>query len=132
MNLFLQLYFISLPVCLVFDMLWITVIAKQFYAHQIGSLLKPNVNWAAAIIFYLLFLAGLVVFVILPAYEKRSWMHALGFGMLFGLVCYSTYDLTNLALAKDWPLLVTIVDMLWGAVLSGSVATITYLLITSR
>lgn len=110
------------------DLVWIGVIAKDFYRGQIGALMKSDVNWLAAIIFYLIFIAGLVVFVILPAIEKGSLTHAVIFGALFGLVCYATYDLTNLALAKDWPLLVTIVDLAWGAVLSGSVSAITYLI----
>jgi uncharacterized membrane protein len=66
--------------------------------------------------------------VIAPAVEKGSWTHALVFGALFGLVCYATYDLTNLAVAKDWPLLVTIVDLAWGAVLAASVSTIAYVI----
>jgi len=123
---FIKLYAIALPVFFAIDMIWLGLIAKGFYAKQIGSLLKPDVNWTAAIVFYLLFIVGLVVFVITPAVEKNSWMHALLFGALFGLVCYATYDLTNLALAKDWPLLVTIVDLAWGAVLAASVSTITY------
>ncbi len=123
---FFKLYTIALPVFFAIDMLWIGLVAKSFYAKQIGALLKPNVNWAAAILFYLLFIGALVVFVILPAIEKHSWVHALLFGALFGLVCYATYDLTNLAVAKDWPLLVTIVDLLWGTVLAASVSTITY------
>ena len=69
-----------------------------------------------------------VFFAIGPAVEKGSWTHALLFGALFGLVCYATYDLTNLAVAKDWPLLVTIVDLAWGAVLAASVSIITYLI----
>ena len=101
-----------------------------FYAKQIGPLLKPDVNWTAAIIFYLLFVVGLVVFVIMPAIEKNSWTHALLFGALFGLVCYATYDLTNLAVTKDWPLLVTIVDLVWGAVLAASVSAVTYFIAT--
>jgi uncharacterized membrane protein len=123
---FFKLFAIALPVFFAIDMLWIGLIAKKFYAEQIGSLLKSNVNWVAAILFYLLFIGALIVFVILPALEKHSWMHALLFGALFGLVCYATYDLTNLAVAKDWPLLVTIVDLLWGTVLAASVSTITY------
>ncbi len=123
---FFKLYTIALPVFFAIDMLWIGLVAKSFYARQIGSLLKPNVNWVAAILFYLLFIGALVVFVILPAIEKHSWVHALLFGALFGLVCYATYDLTNLAVAKDWPLLVTIVDLLWGTVLAASVSTVTY------
>ncbi len=123
---FAKLYAIALPVFFIIDMIWLGLIAKSFYREQIGSLMKANVNWTAAIIFYLIFIAGLVVFVITPAVEKNSWSHALLFGALFGLVCYATYDLTNLAVAKDWPLLVTIVDLAWGAVLAASVSTITY------
>ncbi len=123
---FIKLYIIALPIFLAIDMVWLGFVAKGFYSNQIGSLLKPDVNWIAAILFYLLFIVGLVVFVITPAIEKDSWTHALLFGALFGLVCYATYDLTNLAIAKDWPLAVTIVDLIWGAVLAASVSTITY------
>lgn len=123
---FFKLYLIALPVFFAIDMIWLGLVAKNFYNAQIGSLMKSDINWAAAIIFYLIFIAGLVVFVITPAMEKSSWMHALLFGALFGFVCYATYDLTNLAVAKSWPLLVTIVDMAWGAVLAATVSTVTY------
>ena len=125
---FIKLYAIALPVFFAIDMVWLGLVAKDFYRSQIGALLKPDVNWTAAIIFYLLFIAGLVVFVISPAIEKGSCAHALLFGALFGLVCYATYDLTNLAVAKDWPLLVTIVDLAWGAVLAASVSGVTYVI----
>lgn len=127
---FLKLFTIALPVFFVIDIIWIGVIAKNFYANQIGSLLKTDINWTAAILFYLIFITGLIVFVIEPAIDKGSWTHALLYGALFGLVCYATYDLTNLALTKDWPLLVTIVDLIWGAFLAASVSTITYLIVT--
>ncbi len=123
---FIKLYAIALPVFFTIDMVWLGVVAKNFYRAQIGTLMKSDVNWTAAIIFYLIFIAGLIAFVITPAMEKRSWAHALLFGALFGLVCYATYDLTNLAVAKDWPLLVTIVDLAWGAFLAASVSIITY------
>lgn len=123
---FLKLYAIALPIFFALDMTWLGLIAKNFYRSQIGALLKPDVNWLAAIIFYLIFIAGLVVFVVSPALEKRLWTHALFFGALFGLVCYATYDLTNLAVAKDWPVLVTLVDLVWGAVLAASVSCATY------
>ncbi len=123
---FIKLYAIALPVFFAIDMVWLGLIAKDFYRAQIGMLMKSDVNWTAAIIFYLIFIAGLVVFVIAPAVEKGSWTHALLFGALFGFVCYATYDLTNLAVAKDWSFLVTIVDMAWGAVLAASVSTVTY------
>ncbi len=123
---FTKLYAIALPVFFVIDMIWLGLVAKDFYRAQIGTLLKPDVNWTAAIIFYLIFIAGLVVFVISPAVEKGSWTHAILFGALFGFVCYATYDLTNLAVAKDWPLLVTIVDLVWGAILAASISVVTY------
>ncbi|MFM7088366.1 MAG: DUF2177 family protein [Candidatus Paceibacterota bacterium] len=123
---FLKLFAIALPVFFAIDMAWLGLVAKDFYRAQIGTLMKSDVNWTAAIIFYLIFIAGLVVFVISPAVEKGSWTHALLFGAIFGLVCYATYDLTNLAVAKDWPLLVTIVDLIWGAALAASVSTVTY------
>lgn len=123
---FLKLYAIALPVFIVIDLIWLGLVAKNFYKDQIGFLMKSDVNWTAAIIFYLLFIIGLVLFVIAPAIEKGSWVPALMFGALFGLITYATYDLTNLATLKDWPLLVTFVDLAWGAVLAASVSTITY------
>ena len=124
---FFKLYAIALVVFFAIDMLWLGFLAKNFYREQIGYLLKPDINWTAAIIFYLIFIAGLVTFVIVPAVDKGSWLSALLFGAFFGLVCYATYDLTNLATTKDWPLLVTIVDMIWGAVLGALVSVVTFL-----
>lgn len=123
---FLKLYCIALPIFLLVDMTWLGFVAKNFYRNQIGSLLKSDVNWWAAILFYLLFLAGLVFFVIEPAMEKKQWLQALTTGAFFGLVTYATYDLTNLAVAKDWPILVTIVDLMWGTTLGAIVAVLTY------
>ena len=125
---FIKLFLIALPVFFVIDIVWLVLIAKKFYQEQIGFLMKPDINWLAAIIFYLLFIAGLVIFVISPAVEKHSWVHALIFGALFGLITYATYDLTNLATLKDWPLLVTVVDLIWGTVLASSISLITYLI----
>ena len=125
---FLKLFIIALPVFFVIDMVWLVLVAKKFYQEQIGFLMKPDINWFAAIIFYLLFIAGLIIFVISPAVEKHSWVHALLFGALFGLITYATYDLTNLATLKDWPLLVTVVDLIWGTVLASAISLITYLI----
>jgi uncharacterized membrane protein len=122
---FIKLFAIALPVFFALDMLWLGIVAKDFYRNQIGTLLKSDVNWTAAFIFYFIFIAGLVIFTIIPAVEKKSLSHALIFGALFGFVCYATYDLTNLAVAKDWPLTITLVDMAWGAVLAASVSIIT-------
>lgn len=123
---FIKIYSIAIALFFIIDILWIGFIAKDFYQKQIGFLMKSDINWTAAIIFYLLFIVGLVLFVITPAIEKNSWAHALLFGALFGLITYATYDLTNLATLKDWPILVTIVDLIWGATLAASVSTLTF------
>ncbi len=92
--------------------------------------MKTNINWLSAIIFYLLFILGVTIFVITPALEKHSWTHALLFGALFGLITYATYDLTNLATIKDWPLIVTIIDLIWGTAVSALVCVISFFIIT--
>lgn len=121
-----KLYLITLPIFFAIDMIWLVFVAKNFYAKHIGFLMKADVNWIAALAFYLLFIVGLVLFVISPALEKSSWTYALLYGALFGLITYATYDLTNLATIKDWPLLVTIVDLIWGTTLSALVSVATY------
>lgn len=125
---FLKLFLIALPVFFVIDMTWLGLVAKNFYRNQIGFLMKPDINWTAAVVFYILFIAGLVSFVITPAVQKQSLLHALLYGAFFGLVTYATYDLTNLATTKDWPMLVTIVDLVWGSVLAASVSVVTYVI----
>jgi uncharacterized membrane protein len=125
---FIKLFLIALPVFFAIDMTWLGLVAKKFYNQHIGFLMKPDIGWFAAIVFYLLFITGLVTFVIGPAVEKQSWINAVLYGAFFGLVTYSTYDLTNLATMKEWPLIVTIVDLIWGMVLSASVSLITYLI----
>jgi len=126
---FLKLYGITLPIFFALDMVWLGVVAKSFYAKHIGFLMKSNVNWAAALLFYALFIAGLVFFVIAPAVQKASWTHALLFGALFGLITYATYDLTNLATMKDWPVVVTVVDLMWGMVLAGTVSVVSWFVV---
>ena len=126
----LKLFFISLPIFLTIDMLWLVVIARSFYRQQIGHLMSSTVNWGAALLFYAIFLIGLCIFVIAPAMEKKMWLHSLSMGALFGIVTYATYDLTNYAVLKDWPLTVTIVDILWGMTLSATVSVLTYFIAT--
>jgi uncharacterized membrane protein len=126
---FIKLFFVALASFFAIDMVWLVLVAKSFYQKHIGFLMRPDINWIAAIIFYLMFIAGLAIFVISPAVEKHSWIHALLFGSLFGLITYATYDLTNLATMKDWPLIVTIVDLIWGMVVSASVSVITYFIV---
>lgn len=125
---FLKLYFLALPVFFAIDMVWLGLVAKNFYQQQIGHLMTQNVNWLAAILFYLLFIVGVVIFAVQPALNEHSWLKALALGALLGLLSYATYDLTNLTTLKDWPIIVTIVDLIWGTTLSALVSLITYFL----
>ena len=106
----------------IIDGIWLSFVANKFYRSQIGSLLLDKPNLPAAIAFYVVFLVGLVVFVINPAMQSNDWRVALGLGALFGFVTYATYDLTNLATLKGYPLTLTIVDLAWGTVLTASVS----------
>jgi uncharacterized membrane protein len=122
-------YGITLVVFFSIDMLWLGIVAKDFYAKHLGYLMAPKVNWIAAFVFYLLFILGLLVFVIQPALALDSWSKLILTAALFGLVTYATYDLTNLATLKDWPLLITIVDLAWGMSLSVIVASLSVLIL---
>ena len=123
---FWKLYLIALPVFFAIDMVWLGLVARNFYRGQIGALLKTDFNWVAAVSFYLLFIAGLVFFVIEPAVKSGNLTSALVIGALFGLMTYATYDLTNLATVRDWPVTVTLVDLVWGTTLSALVALASY------
>jgi uncharacterized membrane protein len=122
------LYVVTLIIFFLVDMIWLGLVAKGLYRRQLGPLLSPKVNWPAAILFYLLFITGLLVFVVRPALLAGAPGRALGMGALFGLICYATYDLTNLATLKDWPTIVTAVDLIWGAVLGGGVSWLAVLI----
>lgn len=128
---FIEIFLIALFVFFIIDIIWLGFVAKKLYDKQIGQLLKPKYNWTAAIIFYVIFVTGLVFFVIEPAIKKDSWEDALLLGAFFGFVCYATYDLTNLAVKKNWPLFITVVDLIWGTVLAASVSILTYLIATN-
>lgn len=123
-----KIYLIALVSFVVVDGIWLAFIAKDLYQKEIGYLLSENPNWLAAVIFYLLFLVGLVYFVINPAIDKESIKTLLISAALFGLITYATYDLTNLATVKDWPLKITVIDLIWGTSLSTIVSYITYYL----
>jgi uncharacterized membrane protein len=122
----LRTYAVAIVTFFALDLLWLGVVAKGFYRTQMGHLLRPDVQWGPALLFYLIFVAALVVFVVQPALEKQSLRHALLYGAFFGLATYAAYDLTNLALAKDFPTIVAVVDLAWGAVLSATVAAVAY------
>ena len=126
-----RIYIITVPIFFLIDLVWLGVVAKDFYQRRLGYLMRPQVNWTAAILFYLLFIIGIVLFAVKPALEAQSPARALVYGALFGFFTYATYDLTNLATVKDWPMIVTIVDLIWGTFLCSVVAWVSYL-ISSR
>ena len=127
----LYLYLSVLPVLLIVDFLWIGVVAQKFYRAELGDLFAPTVNWVAAVVFYLLYAAAIVFFVVAPALERQSLVYALLAGLFLGLVAYATYDLTNLAVIRNWPLMMSIVDMAWGAVMTGAVSAAVYFIATA-
>jgi len=122
-------YLIILVVFFAIDLVWIAVVAKKFYRDNLGFLMKKKTGWLAAIVFYLIYIFGLLYFVVNPALAMGSGIYALYTGAIFGFIAYATYDLTNLATVKDWPLKLTIVDLVWGSTLSAGVCIVSYYII---
>lgn len=125
---FIKIYLIAIPIFFLIDLTWLGLIAKNIYQKYMGHLMRSNPNWTAAIIFYLLFVAGLVVFAIYPAIKNSSWSYALLYGAMFGFFTYMTFDLTSLAVLKDWRWQIVIIDIIWGVILSSSVSGLAYLI----
>ena len=119
-------YFVTLAVFGAVDLLWLGLVAKDFYRQSIGHLMGTGFNIPAAIAFYLIYVAGLIFFAVQPAIAANDWKNALWLGLAFGFFAYATYDLTNLATLKDWPLSLSLADMAWGSVLSGFAAAVGY------
>lgn len=127
---YLFLYFVTLGWFVLFDGIWLGLIAKNLYAEQLKGLMTNNVKWGAAILFYLIFIAGLIYFVIAPTIKSGSMNHLIIAGALFGLVTYATYDLTNYATLKNFPLKIVIIDLIWGTILSALVSSLAYVVYT--
>ena len=108
---------------LLVDLVWLGLVAKGFYRSNIGALMADEINIPAAVTFYLAYIVGIVIFAISPAFESGSWRASLIMGALFGFFAYATYDMTNLATLRDWPVAVVVVDMAWGTFLTGLSAT---------
>ncbi|WP_262695762.1 DUF2177 family protein [Kordiimonas aquimaris] len=123
---FFKTYIVTLLAFSAIDAVWLGVVAPDFYATHIGHLMAENVNWGAAVAFYLLYIAGIVKFGINTVDASKGWKAAALNGATFGLIAYATYDLTNYATLTDWPLIVVVADMIWGAFITGSTAAIGY------
>lgn len=122
MQTYLVAYISTAVVFLGLDYLWLSRIAIGFYRSQIGEILSDRPNFTAAGVFYLFYIVGIVYFAVLPGVQKGSLMAAIGSGALLGLIAYGTYDMTNLATLKVWSLSLSLVDMAWGAFLTGTAA----------
>lgn len=113
------------------DFVWLAYVAKTFYRAQLGGLMANEVNLSVAGVFYALYVAGIVIFAVVPALKSGELRGALMFGALFGFFAYATYDLTNLATIRGWPVVMSFVDMAWGTVLTATSATLGYLITRS-
>lgn len=107
---------------LVLDAIWLGLVARTFYRDQLGSLMLPQPNLGIAALFYLFFAMAVVILAVMPALTSASVARALFFGAVLGLAAYGTYDITNLSTLKGWPLLMSIVDMIWGAIITAATA----------
>ncbi len=126
LSLLLKIYASMTVAFFAIDLVWIGVVANRFYQKHLGFMLRPDVQWAPAVLFYLLFVSAMLVFAVLPGLERASLWRAVALGAFLGLVAYATYDLTNLALAKGFPAIVAVVDMLWGATIAAVVTALGY------
>lgn len=110
------------------DFLWLGAIAKNLYQQKIGFIMADKFNWVAALIFYLMYIGGMLYFVIFPSLNNGDWQTALLKGAILGVLCYGTYDLTNMATLKNWPYEIVIIDILWGAFLTGLTSVLSFII----
>ncbi len=119
-------YGLTLVAFLGIDAVWLGVIAKNLYKDNLGHLMAPKPSLLPAAVFYLMYVAGIMILAVYPAVDKGSLGKAVVLGAIFGAIAYATYDLTNAATLKDWPLKITLLDILWGSVLTATIAGIGY------
>lgn len=121
---FIKLYVISFISLIGLDSVWLTLISPKLYKSQIGHLMAKKPNLPAALLFYMIYIVGAVAFVVQPAVAQKSLWFAASRGALLGLVAYATFDLTSLAVLRDWPLKITLIDLTWGTILTAAVCTL--------
>jgi len=123
---YLKLFVLTAAVFFAIDLVWIGFVASQFYERQIGSLLAPKVRWIPALLFYLIYITGLLVFAVVPGLAAGSLARTVALGAFLGFFAYATFDLTCLALFKNFPVTVVVVDLIWGTCLSAAVTASGY------
>lgn len=122
----ISIYFLSIVVFLIIDSIWLLKVSPKLYKNNIGHLMADKPQLWAALLFYLIFIAGLLALVLIPALNNNNFAHAAIYGAVFGLVTYATFDLTSQAVFKDWPIKITIIDLVWGTSITTAVAVIVY------
>lgn len=123
---YLGIYFSFLITLIAIDMTWLLVIAKKMYQNDMGDLMASEPKLLAGIGFYVLYAIGVCIFVLIPALSKQSWFDAVLYGALFGFFCYMTYDLTNLAVIRNFPIRLAFIDMAWGTFATATVSGFAY------
>ncbi len=123
---YLGIYFAFLITLITVDLVWLLGIAKNLYREEMGDLMASEPKLLAGLAFYLIYALGVCIFVIAPALSKQSLMYALQYGALFGFFCYMTYDLTNLAVIRDFPAKLAFIDMAWGSLVTALAAGLAY------
>ncbi len=124
-------YIMTLILFVGIDALWLGIIAKDFYNKHLGALISPTVRWVAVVIFYLMYAAGILIFAVYPAIAVSSWRRAVLLGGLFGLFCYGTYELTNMATLAQWSWGIVLTDTLWGIFITSLVTVLSFLIYTN-
>ncbi|MCK5811325.1 MAG: DUF2177 family protein [Clostridiales bacterium] len=122
------IFLVTFIIFMIIDFLWLSIFAKKFYHKHLGYIMAKKQNMLATVIFYVVFIIGLVFFVINPAINKHSVVYAIFVGSFYGVVTYGTYNLTNFATIKNWPISITIIDLIWGGFLCGLISLTSYLL----
>jgi uncharacterized membrane protein len=120
------IYFSFLFILIAIDLIWLLGVAKNLYRSEMGDLMATEPKLLAGLAFYLLYALGVCIFVVVPALSKQSWLHALQYGALFGFFCYMTYDLTNLAVVRNFPTQLAFIDIAWGSFVTAVCASIAY------
>ena len=121
MYIHLKSFIVTFIVFILIDLTWLGFVAKNLYASYVGPMMRAQPNMVAAVIFYVLYVIGILAFVIYPHRGESLWTIAL-WGALFGLIAYATFDLTALAVLKGWSVPLTFIDLAWGTILTASVA----------
>lgn len=125
-------YAVTMVTFLGIDALWLTMASERLYKPHLSRLLADQFSLAPAALFYLVYVAGILIFAVSPALKSGHWTTAAILGAAFGFCAYATYDLTNQATLRDWPVLITVVDLMWGTALTATAATVGYLATASR